>query len=107
MLEGRGRGGTRPVFDHRHFPEHFARPDLRENAPAALSHHAGDFHQSLLQDIHAIAGVALPENFLPGRNPPFPGDPAQRAKFVGPQAAKQTNRLEGDHAATLGKIRPG
>ena len=93
------------MFDHGHFTEHAAGADLREHFARRLVEQPGDFDQPFLDDIDAVAGRALAENFLPGGEFPFEGDLPQRLHFVLAQTAKKLRGFERDHARTLGKNR--
>ena len=53
------------MFDHGHFAENFARGRAGKRRAGCRADQAGDFHQPVLDEINAVAGVAFVENFRP------------------------------------------
>ena len=89
------------MFDDGHFAEDFAGTELGKDPPGVGADQAGDFHQPVLDEINAVAGVAFAGKFPAGGEMPFLGDPAQGLQFVGVQIAEQRNGFECDHKRTL------
>ena len=89
------------MFDDGHFAENFARTERGKNAARAGIDAAENFHQSALDEIKAVTGIALAENFVAGGQVPFLRDEPQRLEFGAVQTAEERDRFEGDHKPTL------
>ena len=75
------------MFDHGHFTEYLAGPELGKH-PAAGADEAGNGHQPVLDEINAVAGVAFAENPALGGKMPFLGDKPQCLQFIAAQTTK-------------------
>ena len=94
----RGGGGrARAMFDHGHFAENLPGPELGKDMPVAVADEAGNFHQPVLDEINAVAGVAFMENLGLGGKMPFLGDKPQGLQFIAAQIAKQSNGFKRNH----------
>ena len=66
-------------------------------------HDMRNFHQTVPDDIDAIARVAFVKNLLPGGKLPFLRDAAQALPFAGIQPLKKSHRFQLGHNGTLWK----
>ncbi len=76
------------MFDHGHFAENFPGTKPGKDAPFTGADGAGDFHQAILDEIHAVTEVIFMEHFAVGGKMTFLDDGAQHLQFVAAQIAK-------------------
>jgi len=107
-IDGRrfpGYRARRPrlVLDYRHLPENIARFDLRKNVPRVFPNQSGDFHQTFLDAIKAVAGVSFLEDFLSLLERAFGRDFLHRFQLVRVELTEYFAGFERDHRCTVEK----